>query len=472
MKKLLNIVLSLFMMFNLSFAFAWTIDHFKVEFNKEIIWAWEALDLTITALDKNDEIVEDYTGNVFWFSETDDSVELPEELSDDDWYSFKLSDQWVKKFENWVKFNTPLEQSISLYDANDYENVTWKWIVNVIESKQSEQKVEIEILTPESNTTLPENKVKVSGATVKNHQVKITINNNQDVTTTSNTDWIFEKTVEWLSTWNNTIKAYTLDADENIIGESDEVVISIDDNKPKFKKITLSPVSSTWSVEENTNIEVKVHANEWLKSVKLLFDDWVIELSETEKWIYTWSFKTPSEENTFPIDVVMSDNLWHIATEKEAFKINVFLVETTSAPDETSTWATEVVTEEIKEDSPNLKIEWLKLVKLKSRSILSWEELEDAENYDVFKKNEKTWDYEFLKNVDEPIFEIGITWDEIKHQYFAVKAKTKTSSWELVTWDLSEATKIQTWPTQILLMLFISLILWFSFIIIRRKQNS
>lgn len=470
MKKLLKITLSLLMVFNLSVVSAWTIDYFKVDFNKDSSWVWEALDLTITALDKNDEVVTDYTGNVFGFSETDDEVELPEELSHDEWYSFKLSDQWVKKFENWIKFNNTWEQSISLYDADDYENVTWKWEINIIKSDNKEKKVKIEIITPESNTTLPENKLKVSGSTTKNHQVRITLNNKEDFITTSNTDWIFEKEVEWLNTWQNLIKAFTIDADENIIWESNEVIINIDDSKPKFKKIILSPLSESGSVEENTNIEVKVFANVWLKSVKLLFNDWVIELSETEKWVYTWWFKTPWEEKVFPIDVIMTDELWHTTTEKKAIEIDVFLVETNSAEEKIVTWI-EIEEVDVEEDAPNLKIEWLKLVKLKSKSILSWKKLEDAKSYDVFKKNESSWDFEFLKNVVDPKFEIEITWEDIKYQYFAVKAKTETSSWEVITWSLSEATKIQTWPTEIVLILLLSLVLWFFFMIVRRKRS-
>lgn len=469
MKKLLKITLSLLMVFNLSVVSAWTIDYFKVDFNKDSSWVWEALDLTITALDKNDEVVTDYTGNVFGFSETDDEVELPEELSHDEWYSFKLSDQWVKKFENWIKFNNTWEQSISLYDADDYENVTWKWEINIIKSDNKEKKVKIEIITPESNTTLPENKLKVSGSTTKNHQVRITLNNKEDFITTSNTDWIFEKEVEWLNTWQNLIKAFTIDADENIIWESNEVIINIDDSKPKFKKIILSPLSESGSVEENTNIEVKVFANVWLKSVKLLFNDWVIELSETEKWVYTWWFKTPWEEKVFPIDVIMTDELWHTTTEKKAIEIDVFLVETNSAEEKIVTWI-EIEEVDVEEDAPNLKIEWLKLVKLKSKSILSWKKLEDAKSYDVFKKNESSWDFEFLKNVVDPKFEIEITWEDIKYQYFAVKAKTETSSWEVITWSLSEATKIQTWPTEFVLILLLSLVLWFFFMIVRRKR--
>jgi hypothetical protein len=162
----------------------------------------------------------------------------------------------------------------------------------------------------------------------------------------------------------------------------------------------------------------------------------------------------------------LSDNLWHTITEEEAITINVFLVETNSAI-EIDTLQTEEVIIEKKLD---LRIKWLKVVKLKNKSILTWNRVKKAESYDVFKKSIETWRFEFLKNVTIPKYEFEITWDKIKYQFFAVKAKAKTASWELIIWNLSEATKIQTWPTEIILMLILSLILWFGFMMIKRKN--
>ncbi len=468
MKKILKSLIFLLLSFNLSFAFAWTVDHFQVEFSKDTAILWESLDLTIKAVDKNNDVVTDYTWNVLGISQTDDSVELPEDLASDEWYSFQLSDQWVRKFENWVTFSTSWEHNLSIYDSQDYENLIGRWEITIIEWTTNTEKVEIKILTPESNTTLADNTVQVSGATKKNHQIRIELNNKLTFTTTSNADWIFEKEIDSIPTWENVLKAYILDSDENIIWESSEVVIRIDDNKPSFKKITLSPVPDSWEVEEWTNIDVKVYATSKLKAIKLLFNDWIISLSETENGIYTWSFKAPNEEKSFDIDVVLSDNLWHTITEKKVTQIKVFLVNNSAQTDikpvkieTTNSWT---INKKL-----NLNITWLKLVTLKTKSILTWDELEDAQDYDVYQKNDD-WEFEFVQSVEEPVIEIEMTWEEIKYQYFAIKAKTKTASWETISWDLSEATKIQTWPTEIILMLLLSLILWFAFMLYKRKN--
>jgi len=465
MKIFLKILTFLLISFNLSSAFAGSIHHFNVEFQKKTASDQESLDLTITAVDSNNEVIKDYTWNVFAFSSTDDSIELPEELASDDWYSFKLSDEWVKKFENWVKFFTSGEQTLSVYDTDDYENVTWEWEIIIISNWTSTEQIEIEILTPETNTTLAENKVKVSGTTRKNHQIKLSINNNEDIRTTSNSDWLFEKEITSLKTWDNTIVAYILDADDNILWESNSVIVRIDDNLPKFKKIILSPLSSSWTVEEGTNVDVQVFATKELRVVKILFNEWVINLSETESWIYTWTFKAPSKAKEYIIDVILSDDMWHTVTEKEAAKILVFLVTKNAAETE----ATEA-TDECSIDWKWLKIDWLKLVKFKTKSVLTWNKIEEAKSYDIFQKEEETWELTFIKNVSDPIFEIEIVWDEVKYQYFTVQAKRNwCGSWELIIWDMSDATKVQTWPTALLLILLISLLVSFWFILYKRK---
>ena len=470
MKRIFKVLFFLLLTFNLASVFAGTIDHFQVEFSKPSAMQFEGLDITIKAVDKNNEIVKDYVWTVLAISETDDSIQLPEDLASDNWYTFKLSDQWVKKFENWVKFSSIWEQSVSVYDADDYQNLIWKWEITIIQANTDTKKIEIEILTPETNTTITKNSVKLSGATKKNHQIKIEVNNKDNITTTSNSDWIFEKEIENLNTWDNTFKAYVLDADENIIWESSIVTIKVDNNKPSFKKIILSPLSASWTVEELTDIDVKVFANKWLKTVKLLFNDWVISLSETEDWVYTWSFKAPEWNNTYNLDVVLADNLGHIVTEKNTATLQTLAVEKNSAKPEEKPKPKTCNLPNIKES--DLKITWLKLVTLKNKSILTWNKLEKAESYDIFKKNSE-WKFELLKNVKIPKFEIEITWDKIKYNMFAVSAKAKwciEDKETVITWDLSDATKIKTWPAETILMLILALILWFGFMFIKRRK--
>ncbi len=468
--KFLKILLSLMLFFNISYTFAWVVDHFEVEFNKEEANVGEALDLTIKAVDENWEVVTDYLWSIIGFSETDEEVELPTALSSDEWYTFKASDEWVVKFENWVIFHKEWEQELWIYDTDSTENIIWLGRIKINKTEET-QNLEIEILSPEEWLTIWDNKIKVSWKTEKNHQVLIIINEDKEFNTISNTQWVFEKEVTNLKTWENVIQAYVLDADWNKVWTSNKVIIKVDDNKPKFKKITLAPLGENWEVDEGKNIIVNLYATPDLKEVSLIVNDQIIKLEETEAWVYTWNFNAPKWGETYQINAILKDNLWHTITKNDIAQIKVNKVELTAAPIEekpkiiTSTW--EVC------DNIDLKIKWLKLVELKNKSVLTWDKVENADWYKIYKKTQ-TWEFIEVADINKEVFEIPIVWDKLRYEYFAVKAykncENKAWTWTIFkSGNFSEATKIKTWP-ELIILLLISLLLWAWFVYFRNKQ--
>jgi len=453
---------------NISYAFAWVVDHFDVTFNKDEANIWEALDLTIKAVDENWEVVKDYLGSIIGFSETDDEVELPSSLSSDEWYTFKASDEWVVKFENWVIFHKAWEQELGIYDTDSTENIIWLWKIKINDVEEA-QNLDIEILSPEEWITIWDNKIKVSWKTEKNHQVLIVINEDKEFNTISNTQWVFEKEVTDLQNWENSIQAYVLDSDWKKIWTSNKVIIKVDNTAPKFKKITLAPLTASWEVDEWKNIIVNLYATPNLKDVSLIVNDQLIKLEETEEWVYTGNFKAPNGWKTYQIDAILKDNLGHTTTEKDIAEIKVNKIELAAAKPEpiieTKTWNIC--------DNLDLKIKGLKLVELKNKSILTWDKVKDADGYKIYKK-EKDWNFVEIADIKKEAYEIPITWDKIKYEYFAVKAykncKSENWTWSTIkTWNLSEATKIKTWP-ELIILLLISLLLWAWFVYFRNRQ--
>jgi len=464
--KFLKIFVSLLFFLNISYAFAWVVDHFDVSFNKDEVSVWEALDLTIKAVDENWDVVKDYMWNIIGFSETDDEVELPTELASDEWYTFTAANEWVMKFENWVIFHKAWEQELWIYDSDANENIIWLARVNVTKAEVNDN-TDIEILSPENGLTIWKQNVKVSWKTEKNHQILIVINDEDEFNTISNSEWIFEKEVSWLKTWENVIQAYILDSDWKKIWTSNKVMIKIDDTAPKFKKITLAPLTASWEVDEWKNIIVNVYATPNLKDVSLILNDSIIKLEETEDWVYTGNFNAPKWWETYSISAILKDDLGHNVTEKDIAQIKVNKVELMSAQPiaTTNTWTKNEC------DNVDLTIKWLKLVELKNKSILTWDKVEKADWYKVFKKNED-WTLAEVADTDKEVFEVEITGDKIKYDLFAVKAykNCKADSWTWTVtkvWDLSEATKIKTWPEMIILLL-LSLLLWAWFVLIKR----
>jgi hypothetical protein len=443
--------------------FAWWIDHFEVKLTPENSKIWEALDLEITAVDKNNNTVVDYNWTILIFSESDPEAELPSSLEENT-YTFKESDQWVIKFENAVKFKTKGKQDIHIYDLNDD---TVLWVVETqIEEDEKEVKLDIEILSPENNLVIWENKITVTWSSKKNHSIKIIVNDEQELKTTSNNEGIFEKEIENLEAWENTFKAQILDSESKVVWESKTVTVKIESNLPTLKNIKITPKE----VETESSFEVEVIANEGLSEVNVIINEVLSSLKEDERNLgtYTKNIYSPEKAWNYNIDVVLKDELWHEIKELAAANLVVKQRELAAAKEEkTSTWETNtwVIVEEDKNDK--LEITWLKVIELKSKSILSWDKIEKAEWYNVYKKLED-WKLELIEKVTEPKIEIEWSKGEVKYEFFAIKATAKTSSWELYEWSLSDATKVKTGP-EIFILFILSLLIWAIFIFSRRK---
>ena len=69
----------------------------------------------------------------------------------------------------------------------------------------------------------------------------------------------------------------------------------------------------------------------------------------------------------------------------------------------------------------NLTITDIEVTELKTKSIITWKALDDAESYNIYKKISDT-QIELIDTITEPRYEIEITGDEIKYEDFAIKA--------------------------------------------------
>lgn len=455
LKRLLFTIISLLLLINIQTAFAWWVDHFEVTITPNEANTWEAIDLTIEALDKNDMTVTDYDWIVVIFSETDPEAEFPSSLEENT-YTFLKSDQWKIKFENAVIFKKEWAQEINVYDLDD-DTVMWIWEVK-IKKTTVEKGIEISIVSPEEWLTIWENTITVSGSSQKNHTVKIIVNGSGSVETVTNDDWMFEKKIEKLLNWNNSFKAQVLDADKKVVWESKEVSINVDLNIPRVKDIQINPKE----VDVESSYEIKVFANEWLTEVNVIINETlsILKEDERESWVYKATIYSPSESWDYPIDVVLKDWLWHEIKELWAWSLKVKKIELNSGTgakiaDKTNT-------------NKELKITWLKVIELKSKSIIQWDAVEWAEWYNVYKRN-TNWELELITKVDKAEFEVAFSGSEVKYDYYAIKPIGKTASWELYDWILSDATKVKTWP-EILILLILSIFIgWMLFVINRKK---
>jgi len=457
--KVSNIFKTLFFILTISlYSFvnaAWNIDHFDVKLSPTKAKVWEAVDVTIRAVDSDNNTVVDYDGTIIIFSETDEKAEFPGELAENT-YTFKAKDEWEVKFENAIKFSTTWNHKVNVYDLYD-ENILGIWEIEISNSSSENTKSEdITITSPDSGTTIWNNKVKVSWNTSKNHNIKIIINNELEFTTTSNESGYFEKEITDLPEGESIIKAQLLDAENNIIWESNNVNLMVNSSAPRLNNTTINP---EWEVEPETIINIEVKANTWLKEVSVMLNDVIEILQETNPWVYSWSITAPKEAWEYKIDVTLKDELWHTTKESWVKSITVKKIEL-KAPEEKPK-------EENIQDK--LVITGLKLTKMKSKSVLSWDKIDIAESYNVYKKDRETWEMSLIENVVDPRVDIFITGNKVEYDDFAVKAVAKDTEWNTVeSANYSDITQVQTWPAEILLLLILSMIIW-AFIL-RRKQ--
>lgn len=452
---------SLLILWNTAIAATTTkVDHFVLETPTTTIKTGEALDLTVKAVDKDNNVVKDYLWSILIFSESDTNAEFPGTVIKDNTYKFTAADAWLVKFENAIKFSLTWKQDISVYDSEN-DSILGKVEITVwwsSSSSSSISKENISITNPLSWTTIWADSIKVSWTTTKNHKIKISINWSWSFSATSDDSGNFETNVTWLSSGDNILKASVLDADWKVIWESSDVKISVSDNTPKMTAITINP---EWEMDAGTNIEVEVLATAWLKEVDALLNDQVTKLEEKEEWKYTWTLTAPTEAWLYNIDINLIDELGHKTENKAAKSITVKAMDTAS-----ESWALSVWTGMILD-----KVNWLKLVKMKTKSILSWDAVKNAESYNVYKKDPSSWEMKLITNVKDPRFEIAITWDQIAYDDFAVKAVGKDGDKTIESAEFSDMTKVQTGPAEIALA-FLALISAWAFMYYRRKKQA
>lgn len=451
--------------YGLSFA---AIDHFDIQATPTKVKVGESVDITLKAMDKDWNVVKDYVWEVLIFSQSDPKAEFPWVLTENT-YKFKTWDAWVVKFENAVKFTKAWTQDINVYDISN-EDIFGYAEVEVTNDAPATQSWDISIKYPENGITLWTDKVKVSWTTLKNHKLKIVLNNEKETDSISNGEWLFEVELTSIPSWENTLKAKLFDADGKSIWESSEVFFKIEANTPKFKSIKLAPEALEYSPEYVVNVTVE--ATSWLTSLDVIINDVVSKLTEGKSGSYTWTITTPKNDWEYKIDVVMKNELGLEAKEMWVTALKVKAPELNAAATWTvATWVVEEPKVEINCDDfkKELEVKNIKSVKLKSKSVISWDKVEKASSYNVYKKDRNGTGMTLIENVQENKYEIVIEWDVVEFDDFAVKAVFKDDVCN-IEWNASDMTKVQTGPKEMLFMIIlISLTIW---IFMLRRRNA
>ncbi len=476
LKKIFKIlILSFILLFSFKANVFAEVVSFKVILDPTTIEAWQAVDITIKAIDENGDIDKNYTwtiGLVEWINTTPWEVDFFG-FADSVYpsYTFTSSDEWVKKFENSIKFLKPWNKAIAVA-SEDVSNDDWPtWEADITVTWWGVTTEEISITSPSNNETIWKNSVKILWEAKKNYKVKIKLNDNKTYSVVADSSGIFNKELTELPDWTNIIQALLLDGDENIIGKSKKITFEVNSVPPISRGFTIDPEDNIKSWD-TINVEVLTQPD---MEVSITVDDAVYSLTEDMEWKHIWNFPAPDKAWDYPIDLEISDDMWNKNEQKAAKTITVIwekVIEKEKEPVKkkekikkeekavTKTWACE-----------ETKISWLKLTELKTKSILSWDKVEDATGYRVFKKD---WEaFNLIENIKENRYTIFIKEaKEITYEDFAIKAICKKEWKEIDSKEYSDVTKIQTWPTETVLFILFSLLLSGLYFIFFRKKQS
>ncbi len=218
-------------------------------------------------------------------------------------------------------------------------------------------------------------------------------------------------------------------------------------------------------------------SNTGLREVQVILNDIIIKLTEEKDGIYRGATLAPSDAWEYPIDVVLKDEFAHETQERWVETLIVIPApELTVAQEEPKPEEPEIIELEAAEEAPvpenlDLTVKNIQVTELKTKSILTWDKLDDAESYNIYKKIEEN-KIVLLESLQEPRYEIEITGEEIKYEDFAIKAVWKTSSGEVVQWSLSEMTKVKTGPEMYVFMMLIALLLSAGIFFARKNAEA
>lgn len=461
-KNLLKLVLTISALFSFSVAEA-ALKEYKIELGTEKPVVGESYDLTITSLDEDGNTVEDNTDTVIIFSDSD-SVELPESLTEEP-YDFKASDKGVVKFENAVKFTKEGQQSLYVISQVSEEDIEWTLEVKVLAEAEKVDEKAISISEPTNGITIGSKETKISGKTEKNHKVVVTINETE-VETTSDSEGMFSVEAKELVEGTNTISATIYDAEDKKIGTSEAVTITSSSEAPTFDGLTLSTESE---VEAGAEIEITALADAGLDKVEVYFNDDVISLKEGEEGAYTAKVLAPEKAGEYVMDIVLTNDL--TLETKESGVASITVKEKKEA---------EVEVKPVEEAKPEpvepkqldaaepetTKPMNIKVTKYNTKTLLTWDKVANAESYNIYKKD-KSGELNLIDTTKENRYIIYISGKEVTFDNFYIKAVIKKGE-EKLEGELSDMTKVQTGPAEIMLVLMLAMLV--AYMVMRRRE--
>ncbi len=278
-----------------------TLYEFVIDMDGNIKKSNESMSATVSAVDELGNTVPNYMGTIR-FSSTDDNAILPED------YTFTTDDLGVHEFSLGVTFKS---QGTHILSVNDTTNIELKGELELevapgVPSAPAVQTI-IKITSPAegiyksdtiklSGTALPDTSLQVLEGTARIAEIKSDTNGN------------FETSLSTLKDGAHVLYVAALNADGQIVSESDRIAFSLDNTPPLMTSFTMEPLTD---IEPGSEVQAKLVSEAGLSEVTILINNRSVELAEVlgEEGTYTGTFNADSTPGTYTVDLILKDNV-------------------------------------------------------------------------------------------------------------------------------------------------------------------
>ena len=292
----------------------------KIEDLNDIIKINDTASFTVAAYTETSEVATHYTGTVR-FSSTDDNSSLPAD------YTFRSEDLGSHTFSLGLSFITP---GVQILSVNDLANADLGGRAEITVTTEDITGLDgtITLLSPIEGT-YSQSTIEVSGDAPVGYLVKIYANDQEIGETYVGTDRHFIYQAE-LASGLHTVYAALLDEDDTILEVSDEVSIHVDLAGALIDYLEITPTQTT----PGTLIEAKLLSEPDLYQISVIVGDSIYELTESleQAGTYTASLAAPSVEGSYPVDVILVDQLGNESSLKAQATLTVVGSETAPYP--------------------------------------------------------------------------------------------------------------------------------------------
>ncbi len=289
-----------------------SVDHFEITGLEEMeIELGEPVSFTVTALDADGELVEDYQGTVTFESTAEDTL-LPSD------YTFELADQGEHEFTLALTILSEGTQTLTVKDADD-ETIMGEFEIGEEGAEAVTKPVAtIELDSPLAGTYASTAQT-VSGTTQKDSTV--TIYDGTTVLGSINTDddGKFNFQVSGLKEGKHEIYIMSEHLPTGEITDSKKVEIAVDITPPVVSKISVTP---TGEIEAETPFSITVES-ETESEISVVLNNLAYELTEQTKGVYTGQIMTPATEGQYAISILAKDKFGNDATYPGETKLTV-----------------------------------------------------------------------------------------------------------------------------------------------------